>query len=546
MFAPLLRKFRQLTTDPVLRCWLMGRVLGRWPGEPEFEAHRPSYLRRHLPYTCEVAAGAFDLRDVSSPKTLLQMQLAGIDLHLKPGDVLDVFERPFDDIEAHLSLHRFAWLAAHGEDVDPGWVDAIWVKWAEIYGVVDDSWVWHPYTASERAINILTFARTYGWSGNQAAFRDLLALHAENITRKLEYFGDHHTSNHLANNGRGLYLLGLWMEMEKARDIGLTILLEEAQRIFMASGLLREGSSHYHLLLAKNYKDVSVAAKQAGRPEHQQLGKIADAALARVGVLRLPGGLPLIGDISPDLAPDHVLKHMPAVSGKLAEFTVVDGWARLNLGPWSGLWHVAPEGWSQMPGHGHQDLGGFELHFQDEPVFIDLGRGAYGEQGEAARYRSAVMHNGITLDDQDPYPPNRPYYDDVFRQHAGGPKPVISHENSTVSLDFTSGGKSHHNRSWRFDHDEMMLSDKISGSGSHKITRRLHTCLSPKVIDGGILLSGKHTYQLQCTDGQIKINPATRWRAYGRGVPAYQIEISQVAQLPYSSELNVEVINNAG
>lgn len=541
MFASLYRKFRQLVNDRVLRSWLIGRLFRQWSGEPAFETHRPAYLRSNLPYAREDASGEFRQRVSARPNLSIQLYLAGFDFDLERDKISDAFAHTFDDIETHLSLHRFAWLPAQGVDVDPDWVDAIWSNWVEAYGVVDGSWIWHPYTASERAINILRFARAYGWPGNQAAFRQLLSAHAENIVRKLEYFGDHHTSNHLANNGRGLYLLGLWLNLENAREIGLTILLEEAKRIFMPSGMLREGSSHYHLLLAINYNEVRTEAKLAGRPEHLELGKIADAALAQVKRLCLPGGVPLIGDISPDMSPDRVLSQIPDVSAEPIEFTSVDGWTRFDQGPWSSLWHVAPEGWSQMPGHGHQDLGGFELHYDDEPVFVDLGRGAYGEQGEASRYRSAMMHNTITLDDQDPYPPNRPYYDDKFRTSIGGTGPEISKEGDLVALAYTALGSYLHERTWQFGAAKMSLRDKITGSGSHKITRRFHTSLLPAAIDGGVLLSGKHEFQILCPGAVIKINPVTRWLAYGRGVRAYQIEISLLSQLPFSGEIRVEV-----
>ena len=35
--------------DPILRCWLVGRALGRFPGEPPFTAHHPPYLSDALP-----------------------------------------------------------------------------------------------------------------------------------------------------------------------------------------------------------------------------------------------------------------------------------------------------------------------------------------------------------------------------------------------------------------------------------------------------------------------------------------------------------------
>ena len=83
-----------------------------------------------------------------------------------------------------------------------------------------------------------------------------IAVHAYSILHRLEYFGEHHTSNHLANNGRGLYLIGAILNDEELLSLGGKILTAEIQRIFLPSGVLREGSTHYHALLAKNLVEV--------------------------------------------------------------------------------------------------------------------------------------------------------------------------------------------------------------------------------------------------------------------------------------------------
>ncbi len=545
MFASLTRKFGQLASDPVLRRWLIGRLFGQWPGEPDYVAHKPPYLTLDLTGMRDVAHCQFKQRQPDAPKAPLTMTLAGLDINLQINDVARLFSRSFEDVETLLSLHRFAWMPALDQEIDANWVDVIWAQWAKLYGRPDDSWVWHPYTASERAINILRFALAYGWAGDRDEVYKILVDHAEDIYEKLEYFGDHHTSNHLANNGRGLYLLGLWLGMEHTRAIGLKILLQEAKRIFTPSGLLREGSSHYHLLLAQNYQDVYEAAKHAGRPEQVDLGAIASRAMSHANLLIMPGGLALIGDISPDASPEQVVSKLPRLTDQTEPCVSIDGWTRFKQGPWTGLWHVAPGGWSHMPGHGHQDLGSFEVHYKDEPLFIDLGRGTYGEQGDAALYRSALMHNGVTVDDQDPYPPNRPYYHQKFRDFIGGASPLISQTNSEIALDFTSTGTRNHRRTWQFLDDRFTLEDVITGSGSHQITRRLHTTLVPELITGGVRLTGRSKFDLICPEARIEINPATRWVAYGRGEPAYQIKISQMASLPYRGDLQVEVVSHA-
>ncbi len=546
MIAPLFRKIRQLSGDPVLRHWLFGRLFGRWPGEPSFQPHRPPYLLGQLPYVRETGSIDLKSRPLGNPGTPLRMELAGVSVELEPGKIQDLFNRAFDDIESHLSLHRFAWLNANTARMDPHWVDAIWSTWFKNYKTPDNSWVWHPYTASERAINVLTFARRFGWAGDQNSLRDCLSDHAADIASKLEYFGDHHTSNHLANNGRGLYLLGLWLGMETAADLGATILIAEAERIFTPSGLLREGSSHYHLLLAKNYRQVQLAAQAYNRPETTQLAGIAKAALAHQSFFSLPGGLPLIGDISPDCPPDAVLQQLPKPATSVQLQKTLDGWTRFDCGDWAGLWHAAADGWSQMPGHGHQDLGGFELHYSGQPLFIDLGRGAYGETGDAALYRSAKFHNGITIDDQDPYPPNKPYYNGRFRSLAGGPVPKVTCAETSLTLCHSNAARYRCNRTWQFDSGTLCLRDTVTGPGSHIITRRLHTPLLPEVQKEGVLLkgTGSRQFTVQCPGAEVTIQPVTRWRTYGCGTPAYQIAFSTDAHLPFSGEIKVDVINH--
>ena len=64
---------------------------------------------------------------------------------------------------------------------------------------------------------------------------------------------------------------------------------------------------------------------------------------------------------------------------------------------------VPPDGWSPMPGHGHEDLGSFELHDGERPVIVDPGRGSYND----TEYCRARLHNYLTIDDVGPVAINR-------------------------------------------------------------------------------------------------------------------------------------------
>ena len=570
MIDTLIRKARQVMADPTLRRWLILRAMGRTAGEPSFAAHLPPYLDELLPLPAESTTSSFSELREGPPGAPIALPLPGMSLRIEPGEEDSAFRQPLADIETRLALHRFAWLPLLGEDVDPAWVNGLWRAWRKAFGTPFDDWAWHPYTAAERAVNILDFGRRQGLPGPLDDTIAGLAAHAPAIAERLEYFGDHHTSNHLANNGRGLYLLALALGMERSAEVGARILVEEARRVFSASGMLREGSSHYHLLLARAYVNAWLAARAHNRPETPVLEYEARKVLAVIPPLILPGGLPLVGDVSPDCPPpflmglaagtdarhgwtglleetdrDALVALRDACQPVAAADLAADGWLRADFGPWSGLWHAAPDGWSQMPGHGHQDCGAFEVHYADKPLFRDLGRGAYGEDGDAALYRSAAIHNTLTVDGADPYPPNKPYYDPAFRLRMGGVPPRLERDQHGVTLEhhgfarLGEGGRVR--RHWSFSPSGLRIADSVEGRGRHTVTRRLHTTHSVETMTGGVLIhTPDHTFRLEA-EGAVSVAPATFWPAYGSGEPATAIGIEVNGDLPWNGELAVEV-----
>jgi hypothetical protein len=571
MIQTFFRKARQVADDPVLRLWLGRRLIGRAAKPASFRRHRPPYLDGlDLSKTEPTEARIFRPLAAPPPVGPIELPLAGTTLKLNPGDEHGVFQRDYDDVETLLALHRFAWVPlVEGSGVTASWLQALWGAWRKSHGDPDNGWAWHPYTASERAINLLDLAERKGLPDPVEDTVAVLANHADVIFDTLEYFGDHNTSNHLVNNGRGLYRLGLALGLDWAIEAGARILREEAKRIFMKSGILREGSSHYHLLIARNYADAWLAARQHGRAEEEELRDITAKALAVIPWLILPGGLPLIGDISPDCPPEYLIGLVGTESGwiagldkndKAALMALIndttpasaddlcdDGWLRFAHGPWSGLWHTAPGGFSQAPGHGHQDADGFELHLEGLPIFVDPGRGAYGEDGDAAFYRSAHAHNTITIDNAEPYPVNKPYYDDAFRREVAGPKPALQGGGDEVVLNLHGfqrikgiGGMT---RQWRFIKNTMTLTDRLEGEGTHRITRRFFTSLDTEPGAGGVVLrGGNKTFHLHSHDATATTTPATLWHAYGAGHPGTVIELTGDAPLPWSGEIRLEVL----
>lgn len=479
-----------------------------------------------------------------------------------PGSL---FDRAFSDLETTLAAHRFAWVPFAGTALDVDWVNAIWKCWIEKFGADRTGWPWHAYTAAERAINIIDFATRHGLPGDRNETVEVLAGHAGAIRNNLEYFGEHYTSNHLSNNGRGLLKIGLALGLEEYADDGARILVAEAGRIFGRSGLLNEGSSHYHLLITRNYIDAWVAADGAGLEHASILGHIAERAVAAIPVLCLPGGMPLIGDVSPDAPPacfsfltgaarhgttqpsltnaelhqasvDLLSRVTPLSPDRAAE----DGWHRFEAGNWRALAYVPPDGWPPMPGHGHQDLGSFELHYGETPVVIDPGRGSYADP----EYARAAVHSGVTIDGRDPSPVNRPYYDDTFRRRVISQAPEFARTREgriLRSYGFSRiFGVGKFEREWRFANESLDIIDRIDGRGIHRIDRRFFTSANVKIENEGATLSaGGRQWKIRA-DTVPTTKKAMHWTAYGSGLQGTVITFSQLQKLPYEGATVLE------
>ncbi|CAA7622537.1 conserved hypothetical protein [Magnetospirillum sp. LM-5] len=564
MIGALVRKARQLVGDPALRRYLLERAMGRTAAPRRFVPGHPPYLADlALPLPSRLAP--FAELPAMPPTAPLTLSLPGACVTLSPQAPGALFDQDFPDIETRLAVHRFAWLPLQADGLDPAWVCALWQEWRSRFGSPGPGWDWHPYTAAERLINLLDFARrSGGLPGPVADTVAVLAAHGPAIAARLEYSGDHYTGNHLSNNGRGLFLLGCALGWDRCAELGAEILLAEAGRIFTSSGLLREESSHYHLLLTRNYISAWLAARRFCRPESEAFAGIAARALTAAAIFSLPGGLPLVGDISPDCPPAFLAGLLPGgTGGWLALLTdderrelaalpqpalgdpVADGWARADQGDWALLVHAGPQGWPFIPGHGHHDLGGFELHWRGLPLIVDPGRGAYGDSGEAALYRSAAVHNGLTIDGADPTAANRPYYGDDFRRREGGEPPVLRRRSDGIDLvhgAFRRQGVRWCERNWTVTDMAAIIDDRVDGRGRRRLARMLTTPW-PVRIDGDVVVIETPRGQVRVVaDGAVVLRPVTRWIAYGQGEAATQIAIEDVRALPWSGRIILEAV----
>ncbi|HMA48648.1 MAG TPA: hypothetical protein VKP60_02780 [Magnetospirillaceae bacterium] len=315
----------------------------------------------------------------------------------------------------------------------------------------------------------------------------------------------------LAVEGGALYRTGLAGNDEAKAAQGLRQLIGAAESSVAPSGITTEGSSLRQLQLARVFTDCWLTARSFGRPEQWRLAALARAVIGAYDAITLPGGLPEIGEAPKRLDFHDPFAHLHEAErraldelrrqSRLVDLEILrqDGWLRLDIGAWSGLWHCPPGGWPVQGGLAHHDLGAPELHWNGIPLFVDPGPGRPG----------GARHGGLSLDGKDPYPETRSYYSESFRHAIAGPAPELraTHDGVRLAMDGFGrfGGHRQIERHWHFDGPAMRLDDTVLGTGRPRIERRLITPWTVEQTEAGLTLSQGEHHLLLTGDSALSV-----------------------------------------
>lgn len=220
----------------------------------------------------------------------------------------------FDDHEKMLFLHRWGWLLMDAADnpstrIKDYGIAAI-KDWCESVYDKKDHPAWESYSISERISNALMFfysLRNYPASdteGIEFIEKKLIEMAAYLLDR-LEFNFDL-TNNHVLNNARALYMLGMFSSCTEIAETGRQIFINETPRMITSQGFLREGSSNYHLLLLRTYLEVLWTAESKRDDSFADILKpVVESMVKAARFFRVDKNdgsfdIPLIGDVSPD------------------------------------------------------------------------------------------------------------------------------------------------------------------------------------------------------------------------------------------------------
>ena len=480
-------------------------------------------------------------------------------------DVRDGWQRQFEDGEDQEALHRWNWLLKDQMAFDFG-INLL-IGWCHEMTHVEDGLHIQSYTIAERLSSLSIFCQQHDrcWNDVPHALQVETNKMSLQLAGKLEYFSLGMTGNHVINNARGLILFGEFSNNPKLIKVGLRILEESLRPLLTDDGFLREGSSHYHFLLLSWVIDCRFCVHDQNTTYFLDNVLELMVNVAEILIFQNRDGeidIPLIGDISPDVAPRSLLnriKQLTSVNlagGSLPLETLgqllrrpqrracsfrhleYSGVVRIDWMDWTLFLHLTDGGGEPEASHAHQDFCAPVLYYNGEAVLTDPGRSRYtNEPSERLYTEGALGHSSILIDGCGPGLTRR---DKLVPASYRGFSARLNFEQSEqeVMISITHDGYSRissslvsHTRTITILKHKVKIRDVIEGKGKFDFSARyVHGSLKPKHIYAKLSQESKPAIEVVPKKVRSKLS-----KEYG------QNEESLSSQLSFSGILPVEL-----
>lgn len=315
---------------------------------------------------------------------------------------------------------------------------------------------WHPYPTATRAGNWIAAAALEP----SVAAPDV----AESLWRQLRHLvlnvEDDILGNHVIRNARALVLGGVAFGDSGLLERGAAILRRELPEQVLADGGHYERSPVYHSVVLRDLLEID--AVRPGLVPRMALDRMRSFAAA---LTRPDGGPALLNDGGLDLAPKLEL---PAVPDGVAVFRET-GYAVVRRG---GLWlafDAGPPAPVFLPPHAHADGLTLNLWVDGREVIPDPGTSTYEPGAVRMRERATSAHATVAIDGRSQFEP--------WGAFRAGPFPRIelldADETRLRGRVHWGDGITHTRTVDLHNPDEVVIEDRVDGSGRHRIRSAL-------------------------------------------------------------------------
>lgn len=357
----------------------------------------------------------------------------------------NIFNDTFSDEEQYFSVIRCYWLiydyqktAAIEYSYKLTLIKSFIIEIEKTNNII----FWSSYNTSERLSSISTsiilsenFEELINISRNDKLIKNFIIKSINVLSNNLEYYQNGVTFNHVVNNLKGLFIGYLILGDDDMLEKVSELLFEEIKIIIDEDGFLREGSSHYQLIITRWMLEIEWLCQLSGKLDTQTKFRKLNTKLLTKSLFYFVShptnkklSFPIIGDVSPDFdvnwitdyfkcayinLPDNsetlsygniIIKGLGYTSGSQFNDRIFS-WeysniARVNYKSFVLFIRYQVSDLTYFPSHAHDDFLSYILFNNAEEVVIDIGRIDYTPNKESLSYTLACSHNSLLVNDK--------------------------------------------------------------------------------------------------------------------------------------------------
>lgn len=433
-----------------------------------------------------------------------------------------------EDVEA---LYRFngILLLSLNNELDESFLQSAIADWIDNYSEIPIAM--SSYVISERLANLgIILSRSKIYERWEQPFRNRFHSAVErdvrHLAKNLEYFGERLTGNHLSNNARGL-LWGAYLNGNSELSLfSAKMLVQESFRILEDCGLLREGSSHYQSLIARNFLEGWILTGD------EKLKEIAQKTVSAIHIVKPQGCELYIGDISPDFPIDYFknIAHYFNTEGieevstgwmshfkkkiykkDISKNILTPSFCHISKNDICLTAHYNQEGSPLLAGHAHCDTGSFTIVKSGKEILIDRGRLNYNFRDDD--YIGPHSHNTVEINGT---------YNEILRRGVYGPlylKSISAEPEMSLiedGLNIKTKWKKFslvHTRSVTIENNAVLIEDRFIGTGNHRIVLNFNFATKDQA------------QKVTSMNSEIEFHCVKRALDYGIESVAYQVKV---------------------
>lgn len=499
----------------------------------------------------------------------------------------------FESHEQYVSLHRWNWLLRYSSDKKRiNHKDGMNLvrSWFSVMGILPSGDAGESYTTAERLSNISLFSREVSGSWHEIPDDIQVALNIKIkfLAYRLEILPGL-TGNHVINNARALLLSGHACKNPNAIILSRALLRLYLPKVIDTDGFLREGSSHYQLLICRWLLEMRFISEEVYDDETIEILKEYIERVVKASNFFLIGQgnnkkIPLFGDISPDCDPQWLSYISESslnpftnnlIKGKLeknnigwaslfSDFTSntnlkwndlenninlwnyheIGGWYRLDFEGWTAIWHAESPSGSAIASHAHHDLCSFVLYKDGREIIIDPGRFNYENKDIGTYGSTANAHTTILLNGCPPALSKRDYrIPKTYRKAEVTVSHVRNKDSHTVTISHNgfrriSSDIQIHSREFIFNKDSVKIIDNIKGKGNLDLEMYFQISKTSKYK-----VSLDQDFKNYTHKFEGNLNPISGWKflSFGEKEVAVTLKVSKNVSLPFKCCSEIEI-----